>query len=150
MAVKRYRYPITSHMVLQSRHDILVRAAENKADAGGTRLRDKRSIPGDSGTVVEKALQGEVELHRGKKGGGGRVDVRIEDIGEEASVSAARLDAAMHVRLTVGAVRDAAVGAGCPPCCGCSTARAASGDSAACSTIVMPTSTRSRTASPTR
>lgn len=112
MAVKRYRYPITSHMVLQSRHDILVRTAENKADSGGSRPRDKRSILGDSGTIVEKALQGEVELHRGKRDGGGSVDVRIEDIGEEASVPAARIDAAMHVRLTVGAARDAAVECG--------------------------------------
>ena len=54
MARRRYRFPITSHMVLLSLHDIMVRAAENRAESGGVIQRIRRSIVIESAAVIEK------------------------------------------------------------------------------------------------
>ena len=109
MARRKYRFPITSHMVLHSRHDVMVRAAENKADSGGTNLRIKRSIVIESAGVVEKNMQLELEEWLESEGGGGeRVTVRIEDMGVDADVLRSRLDSAMGIRLSARAVREVA------------------------------------------
>ena len=105
MARRRYRFPLTSHMMRQSPHDIMVRAAENMADSGGTNLRIKRSIVGDSSTVVEKFIQWRLEIKLESENGGRRVTVRIEDIGADASVPKARIDAAMSIYLNARTVR---------------------------------------------
>ena len=115
MARRRYRFPITSHMVRQSRHDVMVRAAENKADSGGTNLRIKRSVVIESSGVVEKNMQLELEEWLESKGRGGeRVTVRIEDMGVDADVLRSRLDAAGEIRLSARAVREVAGKCGLP------------------------------------
>lgn len=53
---RKRRFPITSHMVKQSLHVVIVRAGENNADSGGTNLRIRRAVVIDSAAVVEKAV----------------------------------------------------------------------------------------------
>ncbi len=112
MARRRYRFPLTSHMMRQSPHDIMVRMAENKADSGGVILRIKRSIVADSATAVEKFTQWRLEIKLESENGGKRITVRIEDIGVDASVPRARIDAAMGIYLNAKAVRRVAVRCG--------------------------------------
>ena len=109
MGRDRYRYPITSHMIKQGLHDAIVRAAENKSESGGTNPRIKRSIVIESMSVVEMIMKDAIEEYRRRRGGDKPVDVFVEDVGAEASVPQARIDAAMQVRMTLAAFRDAAV-----------------------------------------
>ena len=99
-------------MVVQSLHDAFVRAAENKADSGGTNRRIRRSVTIESGTVAEKVAQDALERYLEAVGGDDRTDVRIEDIGRVASVSTARLKASMGIYLTANAIREVAVRCG--------------------------------------
>ena len=117
MVRRKYRFPITSRIVLLALHDIMVKAAENKADSGGVILRIRRSIVIESAAVIEKIIQWALERKmksegggKGGKGGKGgeRDTVRIEDMGVDADVPRSRLDAAMRGGLSAAAVRSAA------------------------------------------
>ena len=92
-------------MVRRSLHGIMVVAAENDADSGGTNLRMKRAIVIESAGVVENAMKWRRELMIELEGGGERVTVRIEDMGVDASVPKALIDTAMEGYLSVDAIR---------------------------------------------
>lgn len=109
---RKRRFPITSHMVKQSLHVVIVRAGENNADSGGTNLRIRRAVVIDSAAVVEKAVQWAVEVDIELKGGGRPVTVRIEDLGAYASVPRSRIDAAMRGYLSVEIIRKVAAKCG--------------------------------------
>ena len=99
-------------MVLQSVHDIAVRAAENKAESGSTSRRIKRSILVETATVTEQGarwlLEIEMEEEEGGKGGE-RTTVRIGDRDEDVDVLSSRIEAATHGYMSAGAIRSVAV-----------------------------------------
>lgn len=110
---RRYRFPITSHIVGQNEHDTMVRAAENDADSGTIDRRIKRLIVIESATVSEKSVQHRVEKKMESEGegggkGGASDTVHIKDRGEYADVPRSRIEAARLGLLSADAIRLAA------------------------------------------
>ena len=112
MAKSRRWYPITSRMVTQSKLDVFDRLAENKSDSGGTNPRIRRSVLTESVTVVEQIMRLAMEEHLESEGVTERVVEPIADIGRDASVSKARVEAGFKTYQNVEAVRRGAVECG--------------------------------------